>query len=267
MLYRIKIHTNITLLLLLATLVCAFQAQAASRNLLPRIPDIVLEKGFSENFLVTDCKASVKVTENDAQSTLDVSIKNRSPKKIKSSVKFRVLYPTSENQIQVRVNGKTIRYDRKSPRYSFELESQASINFSLSARTNINYSIDGVREALRKEHQDDEANKGKKFDLSGLMKLFEREKFGKRFLVGALVSKWGVFPLEFEKVQLEISVPSDFALVAQEPEKWQSKNSGRNRVFTFTSLDGFDGTVFLPETDREEFVKTQKILNSSEFMH
>lgn len=244
----------------------AGQLMAASRNLLPRFPEIVLEKGFSENFQVTECIAKVRIGADDAASSMDLTLKNRGDKSVKSSVKFRILYPTSESQVQIKINGKSVKYDRKSPRHAFELEKDASITFQVTARTDINYSIDGVREALRKEHED-EPQKGKKFDLSGFMNLFDREKFGKRFLVGPLASKWGVFPLEFEKVQLEIIVPSDYTIVAKEMEKWQEKDGGREKTFTFKETEGFEGAVFLPETDKKEFLKTQEILTSNEFMH
>ncbi len=86
-------------------------------------------------------------------------------------------------------------------------------------------------------------------------------------MVGPLASKWGVFPLEFSKVQLEVIVPNDYAMVSQLDDKWQSSRRGREITYVFSSNEGFEGTVFLPETDKEEFIKTQKILTSGEFMH
>ncbi|GAB4270921.1 MAG: hypothetical protein Kow0029_08130 [Candidatus Rifleibacteriota bacterium] len=262
-------NTNIAKLIFSAfifTLLVSGTSFATSRNLLPRFPEIILEKGFSENFEVTDCIAKVRIVDDTAQATLKVTLKNCSDKTIKSSAKFRILYPTSVNQIRIKVNDKAINYDRNSPRHIFELGKNESITFKLSAKTDINYSIDSVREALRKQNEEHQA-KGKKFDLSGLMKLFEREKFGKRFLIGPLVSKWGIFPLNFSKVDLEVIVPSDFTIVSQAADKWNKRNKNRESTYTYSDSEGFDGTVFLPETDKEEFVKTQKILTSSEFMH
>lgn len=258
--------TSKFLYILVLMVMAASSAGAASRNLLPRFPEIVLEKGFSENFIVTDCQAKVRIVDNEADSSMQLTLQNRSEKTLKSSVKFRVLYPTSSSQIQIRVDGRPISYERESPRHQFELASQQSISFQISARTSINYSIDGVREALRKEHEE-KPEKGKKFDLSGLLKLFDREKFGKRFMVGPLASKWGVFPLEFGKVQLEVIVPADFSMVSQVADKWETKKRGRETTYIFNSGEGFEGSVFLPESEREEFIKTQKILTSSEFMH
>jgi len=258
--------TLLCLYILVLVAVAVNSAEAASRNLLPRFPEIVLEKGFSENFIVTECQAKVRIVDNEADSSIQLTIQNRSDKSLKSSVKFRVLYPTSANQVQIKVDGRAIGYERESPRHQFELASQQSINFHISARTSINYSIDGVREALRKEHEE-KPEKGKKFDLSGLLKLFDREKFGKRFMVGPLASKWGVFPLEFGKVQLEIIVPADFSMVSQVADQWETRRRGRETTYLFNGVEGFEGSVFLPETDREEFIQTQKVLTSSEFMH
>jgi hypothetical protein len=241
-------------------------ADSASRNLLPRFPEIVIEKGFSENFEITDCSAKVRIIDNDAQSNIKLTLKNRSAIELKSSVKFRILYPTSENQVRIKVNGSQIKYNRGSPRHSFVLPSQQSIDFEISAKTSVNYSKDSVREALRKESEEQQ-KKGKKFDLSGLMKLFDREKFGKRFLVGPIASKWGVFPLDFQQVNIEVHVPSDFSIVSPETEKWSKKDKGKEISYSFKSTEGFAGAVFLPENEKEEFIKTQEILTSSDFMH
>lgn len=264
--YRHKLQIFPHILIILAICLCS-SAMGASRNLLPRFPEIVLEKGFSENFLVTECLAKARIHKDEAQASINLTLQNRSDKTIKSSVKFRILYPTSSNQVRIKVNGKSVNYNRESPRHSFELAKDASISFQISAKININYSIDGVREALRKEHEAEAKKKGKKFSLDGFMKFFDRENFGKRFLIGPIASKWGVFPLDFTKVQLEVIVPSDFAIVAQESDKWQSKTGSNESTYTFSHKDGFAGVVFLPETDKKEFIKTQKILNSSEFMH
>ena len=241
---------------------------AATRNMLPRFPEVILEKGFSSNFIVTDCNASARIYNDTAETNLKLTILNRSPKTIKSSVKFRVLYPTSNNQIRVKVNGRSIGYNRKSPRYKFTLESSKEISFEINAKTSVKYSVDNLRKSLREEYENNrKKKKGKKFDLGGLMKLFDREKFGRRFMVGPVASKWGVFPLEFGKVTIKVSVPDNFTLVAQNSDKWQVKKQGDEQYFTFNNVEGFAGSVFLPENDKEDFIKTQKIMTSDEFMH
>lgn len=239
---------------------------AAPRNMLPRFPELIIEKGLSENFKVTDCQAKVKISDNDADSTLKVSIINQGSTAVKSSVKFRILYPTAESQVRLRINGKQVSYSRANPRHEFELQPQETINIDLSARIQVNYSVDGVRKALR-EQESDKDNKKKGFVMSDFTTLFEREKFGKRFMVGSLVSKWGVFPVEFANVSIEVAVPNDYSMVASSTETWKESRSGNSKVFLTTAMENFSGAVFLPEGDREEFIQTQKILNSENFMH
>lgn len=265
---RLFVKTNLVIntLILITLLALSTASFAASRNLIPRFPEVVIEKGFSENFLITDCNAKVRIQNNEADSTIKLNLKNRSNKELKSSIKFRILYPTSESQIRIKINGQAFNYSRQFSRHAFTLKPQEGLAIEISTRTSVNYSIDSVREALRKDNEE-QAKKGKKFDLGNLMKLFDREKFGKRFMVGPIASKWGVFPLDFDKVELEIIVPADFAIVAQNPEKWTSRQRNRETIHNFTGNEGFAGAVFLPENEKDEFIKAQEILTSSEFMH
>lgn len=258
-------RTSIKLCLLTLVLV-AGSLSAAPRNMLPRFPEIIIEKGLSEQFQVTGCEARVKIYGSDAESSLKVTIKNQSQKPVESSVKFRILYPTSENQVKINVNGKNIGYRRDKPRHVFTLQSGESIIFDLSAKVSINYSVDSVRKALR-EQEKEESDKKRGFLLDDFTRLFEREKYGRRFMVGPLVSKWGVFPLDFAAIDLEIEVPEDFVLVSNSNEAWQETKTRGGRVFRSTSLDGFAAAVFLPESDREDFISTQKVLSSERFMH
>lgn len=257
--------------ILLAVFAFIFQfaeVNAATRNMLPRFPEVILEKGFSSNFIVTDCNATARIYNDTAETAVKLSIRNRSAKTIKSSVKFRVLYPTSTNQIRVKVNGRSIGYDRKSPRHKFSLESNQEISFEISAKTSVKYSVDNIRKSLREEHENNQKKKkGKKFDLGGLMKLFDREKFGRRFMVGPVASKWGVFPLEFGKVSIKVVVPNNFTIVAQNSDKWQVSKHGDEHSYLFTNSEDFAGSVFLPISDKEDFIQTQKIMTSDEFMH
>lgn len=239
---------------------------ASPRNMLPRFPELIIEKGLSEFFRVTSCDGHVKLYGNDAESSLKVTVKNQGTTPVDSSVKFRILYPTSENQVKVSVNGKNIGYRRDKARYTFTLQPDESIVFDLHAKMSINYSVDSVRKALREQEQD-EPDKKRGFLMADFSKLFEREKYGKRFMVGPLVSKWGIFPVDFTAVNLEIEVPDDFTLVANASDTWQETRNRSNRIFKSTAVDGFAGAVFLPETDREEFLQTQKIMSSERFLH
>ena len=234
-----------------------------SRNLLPRIPEFIIEKGYSDSFEVTDCKVKVKISGSTAESTLEVLIKNISDNVVKSSIKFRILYPTSKSMVRLKVNGKSANYNRENPRHSFKLASQESLRLELKAKTSINYSVDSVREALREEA----AQAKKRFALQDFSKLFAREKFGKRFMIGPLVSKWGIFPISFKNVSIKVTIPRHFSLFSNNMEKWTENKKANGITYSYTQTDGFSGSVFLPETDVKEFSQRQKVLTSKEFMH
>ncbi|HAE41016.1 MAG TPA: hypothetical protein DCG57_20640 [Candidatus Riflebacteria bacterium] len=244
----------------------ALSAEAQQRNMLPRFPELIIEKGLSENFEVTECAARVKISANDADASLKVQMKNVSDKPISSSVKFRVLYPTSESQVRISVDGKAKRFDRANPRHAFELQPGATISFDINARTSVNYSVDSVRKALR-DQEDENGRRKKGFLMEDFTKLFEREKFGRRFMVGSLVSKWGLFPVDFSKASIEVSVPAEFVMVTANAEIWQQSQSGNSKVFKSDARENFSAAVFLPEGDREDFIATQKVLSSDNFMH
>jgi len=239
---------------------------AQPRNMLPRFPELIIEKGLSESFEVSECAAKVDISGNDADSSVKVTIKNVSEKPVSSSIKYRILYPAGESHVRIRIDGKSVRFDRANPRHAFELQPGAVINFEISARASVNYSVDSVRKALRE--QEDENNKRKKgFLMEDFTRLFEREKYGRRFMVGPLVSKWGLFPVDFVKTSIEVSVPSEFVLVSPNAEIWKESHSGNTRVFKSEALENFAAAVFLPEGDREDFIKTQQVLTSDNFMH
>lgn len=253
----------VALVLLLAGSVVV---QAQPRNMLPRFPELIIEKGLSESFEVSECTAKVIISGNDADSSLKVAMKNTTDKAVGSSVKFRILYPAGESQVRIRVNGKSVKFDRSNPRHAFELQPGETINFEINARTSVNYSVDSVRKALR-EQQDENEKRKKGFLMEDFTRLFEREKFGRRFMVGPLVSKWGLFPVNFVKASIEISVPSEFVMVSPSTEIWKETHSGNTRVFRSEALENFAAAVFLPEGDREDFIKTQQVLTSEQFMH
>ncbi|PKL48420.1 MAG: hypothetical protein CVV42_09865 [Candidatus Riflebacteria bacterium HGW-Riflebacteria-2] len=250
---------------LVLLLVGTVSIQAQQRNMLPRFPELIIEKGLSESFEVSECAAKVSISGNDADSTLKVTIKNKADKPVSSSMKFRILYPAGESHVRIRVDGKSVRFDRTSPRHTFELQPGAMINFEISARTSVNYSVDSVRKALRE--QEDKIKRKKGFLMEDFSRLFEREKFGRRFMIGPLVSKWGLFPVDFIKSSIEVSVPSEFVMVSPNAEIWKESHSGNTRVFKSEALENFAAAVFLPEGDREDFIQTQQVLTSENFMH
>lgn len=251
--------------ILVILLISVVSAQAQPRNMLPRFPELIIEKGLSESFEVIECAAKVSISGNDADASLKVQMKNISDKAVNSSIKFRILYPASESQVRIRVDGKATKFDRSNPRHAFELQPGGIIDFEINARTSVNYSVDSVRKALRDQEGESQRKKG--FLMEDFTKLFEREKFGRRFMVGSLVSKWGLFPVDFSKASIEVSVPSEFVVVSPSAEIWQQTQSGNTRIFKSAALENFSSAVFLPEGDREDFIKTQQVLTSDHFMH
>lgn len=255
------------LLIILLTLI-SLGLEAAPRNMLPRFPELIIEKGLSENFKVSECRAHVKISGTDADAGVKVQLLNQGTSAVKSSLKFRILYPTSDNQVRIKIDGKSKNYNRANPRYEFELQPQQSISVEISARTQINYSVDSVRKALREQEEEEEKQqKRKTFLMSDFTSLFEREKFGHRFMVGPIVSKWGVFPIDFSGVEIEVSVPSEFVMVSENSDIWNETKSGGSKIFRTNDPELFKNAVFLPESDKEDFIKTQKILSSEKFLH
>jgi len=261
-------YINKKSLLMVMFLLIGLSLSAAPRNMLPRFPELIIEKGLSENFKVTECQAKVKIAGTDADASIKIQLQNQGNSVVKSSLKLRILYPTSENQIKFKIDGKSISYNRSNPRHEFELQPQQTISLEVSSRTQINYSVDSVRKALREQEEEEETQKKrKKFLISDFTSLFEREKFGKRFMVGPIVSKWGVFPIDFSGVDIEINVPSDFVMVTENADKWKETTTGSSKVFRTNDTEFFKHAVFLPESDKEDFVKTQQILTSEKFLH
>jgi hypothetical protein len=231
----------------------------ASRNLLPRLPELVIEKGFSGSFSVTACDAQAEVTGEEVSCRVRISLKNIGETPIDSSIKVRVLYPLSEHAVQLEVNGKPFRYSRKNPRLPLNLAPGEETTFVLKTRQGINYNLD----ALKKEDiEEPEGKDGKKkklinFGIGELTKLFERESFGRRFMIGPMVSKWGIFPVQFEQVSIQIDVPRDFAGVIAVPTGWQDQMRNNSRRFTFSGTEEFAGAVFLPQGEVDAFRKMQ----------
>lgn len=238
---------------------------AQARNMLPRFPEVVIEDGLSEYFIISDCIAKVIVNDDNADTSLSFNISNVTAKDIETSLKFRVLYPKNKNKILIRINKQDIKYQLDNPKYKLNLKTGEAARVDIISNVSVNYSVDNIRKALR-EDENERKGKNKNSLLRDLSSFFSRERFGKRFMVGSLVSKWGIFPLVFKDLKIEVVLPKGFGLVAQKPEIW-TKKTGSNIIFISTALEGFAGSVFLPENDIEDFIKTQQILSSHRFMH
>ncbi len=230
----------------------------AEKNLLPRLPELVIEKGHSDSFEVVECSASSQVVGEVAQSSLKVILRNVSAKPVDSSLKIRTLYLLGEHGASMSVNGKPYRFDRRNPRLAFSLEPGQDLTVALETRQNILYNLD----ALKKEEEEDRRSRspGKSVQnaFDGLKRFFGHDNFGRRFMVGPLVSKWGIFPVPFRQVRLQITIPRDFEGVLPAESAWKRIERGQSQVFTFEGTDGFSGAVFLPRQDVPAFKKLQE---------
>jgi hypothetical protein len=227
---------------------------ADERNLLPRFPEIVIENDIA----VTSLKAVLT---------------NISEKEISSSVKFRILYPTSYEKIDIKVNGKAFKYDVEQPRYSFSLKPNEEITFDMNANVYIYYSIDAVRKSIKNMEEEQKPGvrnakksakaKGQDIANSFLRFFKSNDRYGKRFQVGPLVSKWGLFPVDFEKVNIEIKVPEKYTLITSFDYVWQDVTKAKKSiVYKATDIDNYSDAIFLPESEKEEQLSTMKVLKS-----
>ena len=230
----------------------------ASKNLLPRLPELVIEKGYSDAFEVVECVAKSRLVADGAESHLKVVLKNVSGKPVVSALKIRILYLLSDQAAEMSVNGKGSRFDRKNPRVAFSLQPNEELTVTLEARQNILYNLDALKQEQEGTRRDSKNGKDPLFTLDSLKKLFSQENFGRRYLVGPLVSKWGIFPVPFRQVKLDITVPHDFGGVFPDESLWKKTERGGSTVFSFEGTDGFSGAVFLPKQDVDLFRKIQE---------
>ena len=250
---------------------------ATEHNVLPRFPEIVIEKSYSQFFKVKDCQAKAVIENDIAATSLKAVLANISDKEISSSVKFRILYPSAISKISINVNGKSFKYDPENPRYSFSLKPNEEIKFDMNANVYINYSIDAVRKAIKQKEEEEREKSGVKDAKSikskgqdianSFLRFFKsNDRFGKRFQTGPLVSKWGLFPVDFEKLSLEIKVPENYTVITSFESCWQDVKKGK-KILTYktTDTDNYSDAIFLPESDKEEQLKTMEILKSNLF--
>lgn len=249
---------------------------ATDHNILPRFPEIVIEKEYSQYFKVKDCQAKAVIENDYAVTSLKAVLANISDKEISSSVKFRILYPTNINKIDIKINGKAFKYDPEQPRYSFSLKSNEEIKFEMRANVSVNYSVDAVRKSIKRMEEEEKSgvkdakksskSKGQELADSFLHLFKTNDRYGKRFQIGPLISKWGLFPVDFEKMNLEIKVPENFTLITSYENIWQDVTKGKKiTTYKTTDIDNYSDAIFLPESDKEEQLTTMKILKSERF--
>lgn len=235
----------------------------AEKNLLPRLPEVVIEKGHSDSFEVVDCQATSQVMGEEAKTSLKVILKNVSSRPVESSLKIRALYLLGDHGASLSINGKPMRFDRRNPRFTFALEPGQELTVALEARQNILYNLDALKkeeEENRRTRSSGRSSPGKSVQsaFDSLKRFFGQENFGRRYMVGPLVSKWGIFPVPFRRVRLEITVPRDFEGVLPADSPWKRQERGASQVFTFEGTEGFSGAVFLPRQDAAAFRKLQE---------
>lgn len=269
---------KIYIVLMLVALLFSMAAKADERNILPRFPEIVIEKTYSQYFKVKDCQAMATISDDIAATNLKAILMNVSDKEISTSVKFRILYPTSLNKITININGKKFKYDAENPRYSFKLKPNEEIKFEMNANVYINYSIDAVRNSIKLMEEAEKENSGVKSAKSSVkakgrelsdsfLRFFKsNERFGKRLQVGSLVSKWGLFPVSFEKLSVEIKVPENYTFISSFENSWQQSGKAKKLVsYKTTDAENYSDAIFLPSADKEEQLATMEILKSDLF--
>lgn len=272
-----KINNLISyVILIISFLLLNNTIKAEDHNILPRFPEIVIEKEYSQFFKVKDCYAKATIENDYAITSLKTTLGNISDKEITSSVKFRILYPTNINKIDIKINGKAYKYDIEKPRYSFTLKPNEEIKFEMNANVSVNYSIDAVRKSIKRMEEEQKSgikdakksakSKGQELANSFLHLFKSNDRYGKRFQIGPLVSKWGLFPVDFEKINIEIKVPDNFTVITSFESIWQDVTKGKKTLTYHTNdVDNYSDAIFLPSSDKEEQLSTMKILKSDLF--
>ncbi|MBF0406027.1 MAG: hypothetical protein HQM10_01645 [Candidatus Riflebacteria bacterium] len=250
-------NSTLSLLFVACFLMISASLFASDRNLIPRMPEFVIEKGFSDAFEVIECVAKAELINDYAQTSLLIKMKNVSEKKLNSSIKVRLLYLINEAAATLEVNGKRVNFSRDNPRIPVTMEPGEILSLQVRAKQGINFNLDAENMKVQSEPSDDENKSSKKkFALDDLTKLFERENLGRRFMVGPLISKWGIFPLDFKKISIQIQTPSDFEGVFSDPNLWKKKAQSGGKHFVCENGESFQGSVFLPAVDAEKFRST-----------
>jgi hypothetical protein len=249
----------IFLLLLLVSSTCL----ANPHNLLPRLPELIIQEGNTADYLIKEISSKIAIEDNLANTETHITLVNTTKKDAKALIKFRVLYPVGKSPVSIKVNGKNFKYSAKNYLHQLVLAPSESATFEIKARVSVNYSINAVRKALREEER--ARKKEKSTFASDFAKYFNTEKYGKRFMISSIVSKWGIFPLDVEKVNIEVKAPARFIQVNHQAEQWKQREEGKLQTFEFSSTDPenmrYQG-VLLPQEDLKEFLDTQEVLKT-----
>ncbi len=248
---RLSRNTLFFLISLFALIIINPSFATGTKNLIPRVPEFVIEKGFSDSFQVVECVANTQIANEEAESFVKIILKNISDKTIDTALKVRILYLSGDRAAQITVDGKPKNFDRKNPRIVLSLSPGQETELQVKAKHGIQYNLDAAKKEKPDFRPEPETKKWG-FSMGNLARFFERENFGRRFMVGPLVSKWGIFPVEFKHIRVEITVPGDFAGIFPNQEgmnAWQKKEKNNGTTFSFEGTEGFSGVLFLPKKD------------------
>jgi hypothetical protein len=235
---------------------------SGERNLLPRMPEFIIERGYSDAFQVLECEGTSSIVNETAESRLRAKLRNISPEALATSIKVRILYLISDESAVVTVNGKRVPFSRKNPRIPLNLAPNEEIELMVTARHHIHYNLDAIKAESEKDKDKDKA----RFGLGDFARFFGKENFGRRYLIGTLVSKWGIFPVDFQKVEIRVVVPRDFVGIVPPNHHWEKKDSGNTRTYIFSGTQGFNGTMFVPQQDLEPVISNlQKVASATPF--
>ena len=172
---------------------------ANPHNLLPRFPEIIIQQGMTEDYAVDSLIAIATIQDNYAHTVVNTDLRNISQTKAFTSVKFRILYPKNLSSVTIKINGSDFNYTPERNTYNFWLNPNEAVNFHIEADVSVNYSINAVRKALKEEEK---AKKNIKTTFAeDFAAYFNTEKYGKRFMTGNIVSKWGIFPLSIKSLK------------------------------------------------------------------
>ena len=227
-------------------------------NLLPRLPQIVFDKGTSDMFSVEELTANVDMELYNAKTELNLKLKNVSEKQIQIPLKFRVLYPTGKNPVKITINNKSIKYNQENPIEILKLSPNEIADISIQAYVSTDYSVNNIKKAIAAQ----ENQKKSKLQTVGesFARYFNQEIYGKRFMIGVPVSKWGIFPVNIKKAKIEITTSSDIIVISEKPEIWKQVSRKKGKKFICESTEGFETTVFLPAKDESAFKENLELL-------
>ena len=247
---------KLALLLTFITFIPCFAT--SPHNLLPRLPQIVFDKGTSDMFSVEELSAKADMELYNARTELNIKLKNISQKQINIPIKFRVLYPTGKNPVKVSINKKTIKYNQENPVTDLKLSPGEITDISIQAYISTDYSINNIKKAIAAQQKQ---NKTKLQSVGeSFARYFNQEVYGTRFMVGVLVSKWGIFPVNIKHAKIEINTGSDMIHISEKPDIWKQLNHKKGKKFVCESTEGFETTVFLPSKDESAFKENLELI-------